>query len=773
MADPYAAFELVQNDDPYARFEFVGDGAELVPTAPTGAGDSYQPGGMKIKSQQQPQRENNITGTGVERDIRQGITGPLTDWLWNDNKGGGLYDRATDTAAFIGSLPVRIVTQGQKGLGDVMPYLPLGDYLAKDVSKAEKGFMDRNQNLLLAAKNFGDATIFMAPMMQPLAPARPAVSPQVGTPTGRTMSQTRAAEGAADLAAFERQGVRPFGPAFNEGPTASVGKQLTETPVVGAPLRNSLHESFADTATAVNRVADRVAPNATYETAGTAVQRGMDRYRSQGFDSLEPNVVRGLGIDPNSPVQRPQRGGAAQMTRINQGQDILQQVTGGTVQNTRGANVPLPQTRAQKMTTRTRLEDLSDAELGRVIRAPSDQTSFSARLEALYERAYRGLPPMMRSNGSVDPMLLPTANSATVVRDLVQNEARTGIRAGLQGRYGQMFETLSNYRANVPLATLREMRTAIGRELSNFGMYEASLDRTQLRRLYAALSSDIEVGLQDIAVRAARATQGQGNRGVSVPQARRAAQMLRDIQVADRYARLGFERMDRFLSIVRQQNPQQAASALVRYATEGGTGNMRLYRSAMNVLRAEERAEFASLVMRQMGAPTASARGVMQETGFSPSRFVTAYEKMAPEARNQIFTPEHRQVIDDLFRVSNRLANVEALANTSRSATNATNLGMLGAAGAAVTAGSDALLTFGGTAAGMGAASVLMSRPQYARWMVQYMQLRADVRSGTQRAVSPLVSHIKRLGRMARDNPALVPVVAVVAGHAGIDEEGR
>jgi len=114
---------------------------------------------------------------------------------------------------------------------------------------------------------------------------------------------------------------------------------------------------------------------------------------------------------------------------------------------------------------------------------------------------------------------------------------------------------------------------------------------------------------------------------------------------------MGFERMDRFLSIVRQQNPQQAAAALVRYATEGGTGNMRLYRSAMNVLRAEERTEFASLVMRQMGAPTASARGVVQETGFSPSRFATAYEKMAPEARNQIL----RRSISKRLRIFSEL----------------------------------------------------------------------------------------------------------------------
>lgn len=587
---------------------------------------------------------------------------------------------------------------------------------------------------------------------------------RIGTATGESMAARRAAEGAEDAAAFAAQDVRPFGPAFNQGPVASIGKQVTETPIVGSPLRNNLDETMQDAATATRRVADQIAPNATPEAAGTSVQRGLDRFRDRSFSELEPANVAALGINPMSPVQRPQGGGQAQMTRIQQGQPLLQQITGGQVQNSRGQPVPLPQTRIQKLATRTTLEDLSDAELGAVVRAPADATSFSTRLDALYERAFRKIPPLLQSNGSRDPLLLPTANSGAVVRGIVGDEARTGISAGLQGRYGQMFETLSNPAANVTLDTLRSMRTAIGRDLSNFGMYDVSLDRTQLRRLYAALSSDIEVGLQDIAVRAAKATQAPGNRALPVDAARQAAQALRDMQVADRYARAGFDRMDRFLNVVRQPNPQLAATQLVRAATDGTGGNMRMFRAAMSVLRPEERAEFGALIVRSMGEPTAGARGIIQEVGWSPSRFVTSYQKMSPEARNLVFSPEHQKQIEQLFRVANRLANVEALANTSRSATNAINVSALGGAATSAMHGDVVTpLAIGGSMLGT---AVLMSRPAYTNWMVRYMQLRAAVRDGSDRAVAPMLRHVSGLERMSMQNPALWPVYLKVAEEA-------
>lgn len=584
---------------------------------------------------------------------------------------------------------------------------------------------------------------------------------RIGTQTGETMARQRATEAATDAAAFDAQDVRPFGPAFNQGPVASVGKQATETPLVGAPLRNNLDETMADAAAATRRIADEISPNATPETAGLAVQRGLDRYRDVGFEQLEPGVVRGLGINPDSPVQRPQGGGQAQLARIQQGQPLVQQITGGTVQNTRGQPVPLPQTRAQKLTARTTVADLSDDELARVVRTPSDVTSFGTRLEALYERAFRGIPPLMRSDGSRNPNLLPTANAGQVVRSIIDDEATTGVRAGLQGRYGQMFETLANPRANADLDTLRAMRTAIGRDLSNFGLYDASLDRTQLRRLYAALSSDIEIGLQDIAARAAQATRLPGNNRLSAADARRASQALRDMQVADRYARQGFERMDRFLQIVRTPNPQSAATQIIRSATDGGGGNMRLVRSAMSVLRPEERAEFGALVIREMGRPTDSARGIVQEVQWSPTRFVTAYQRMSPEARALFFTPEHQRAINEMFRIANRLANVEALANTSRSATNAMNVtGAVGSVASAAAGDFTTPLAIGGS---MLATSVLMSRPAYTRWMVQYMRLRAAVRDGSDRSIAPLLKHVSGLERMVPENPALWPAYYAVA----------
>ena len=168
----------------------------------------------------------------------------------------------------------------------------------------------------------------------------------------------------------------------------------------------------------------------------------------------------------------------------------------------------------------------------------------------------------------------------------------------------------------------------------------------------------------------------------------------------------------------------------------------------------------ASLVVREMGTPVNSARGAAQEFDFSPSSFVTRYRALAPDARDLLFTPQHQQALDDLFRVANRVANVEALANSSRSATNAMNVGGAGAALASMAAGDVVTpLAVGG---GGYAASLLMSRPAWTRWMVRYLQLRAAVARGTDRSIAPLVRHITGLEQRARQTPELWPVYEAI-----------
>ncbi len=649
-----------------------------------------------------------------------------------------------------------------------------GQFLATDIASAASGGVAQQGAADAGAAPWVQGLAGMAGGMAPgiAAGYRTPSNQPVGSPTAQGIARQRAIAAQTDAQAFDNQGIRPFGPSFNQGPVASVGKQLTETPLIGAPLRNNMDETFHDTAAAAQRLATQISPNATAEGAGQAVQGGLDRFRARGFNELEPGQVQALGINPVQPVNIPQGGGQAQMNRIAAAQPGIQQVTGGSVQNSRGNPVGLPQTRVQKMTNRTSVEDLSDTELNRVIRVPAQETSFAARQEALYEKAFRGIPPIRRSDGSVNPLPLPTANSGAVVRQMLDTEARSSVTSGLAtGRFGPMLERLANARSNVSFGDLRVMRTEIGRELNNFGLYDVSLDRTQLRRLYAGISSDLEVGLQDIAARAVAAHQAGGNTGLTQQQTARAVQALRDFQVADRYTRQSMDRMDRFMQVVRAENPQQAAANLIRSASDGLRGNERMFRAAMGPLRPEERAQFGALVVQELGRPINSARGLVQEAGFSPSSFVTRYTAMSPASRALIFTPDHQDALQDLYRVANRLANVEAMANTSRSGTNALNLGALAGAGSSVARGDVATPL---AIAGSGyAASVLMSMPKYTRWMTGYLQLRASISDGSHAAAAPLVRHVLGLEQMARYNPELWPVFMAVAHENGINTDKR
>jgi hypothetical protein len=209
--------------------------------------------------------------------------------------------------------------------------------------------------------------------------------------------------------------------------------------------------------------------------------------------------------------------------------------------------------------------------------------------------------------------------------------------------------------------------------------------------------------------------------------------------------------------------PEQAAQRLVTAATEGGKGNIALMRTAHAALRPDEWGDVASLALRSMGTPVASARGITQEVGFSVSTFMTRWEKMDPRARQLLFgNAEHAQAVDDLVRTVRRLSNVEAMTNTSRSASNAMGIGGIMAAGGAIASGADAGMTMLGTAMAGAGASLLLSRPSYARWTAQYARIRARALAQPQRVNANLVTHINQLGKLADADPELQPVYQAI-----------
>lgn len=742
-----------------------------------------------------------------------------------------------------------------------------------------------------------------------------------GKVTGDVIRAQRAADAARDLEAFDASNVRLYGPAFNTAPVGAFAKQVGEFAYIGDPIRNQLSGATSDLRRAVEGIADNMGAAKTAEDAGRVIQGGMReelqdirgrlgavtnsmtegraanpadlsnsmqsglaRYQGDDLTKVDPRTVEGLGINPFAPVQQSPNMGMRQAARVDQAETIRHDLGGGMTTTSRGVPVPMRRTNAETYANRRGVGDLSDAELDAVVRAPSVQTSFLSRVEALYERAYRMLPNQFRVDGSRNPQMVPARNMREALGG-IENSRLSGL-SGQRVLGGELARSLMDARSgNVSLSDLRALRTEIGRALGDTSILEkTTLSRSQLKQLYAAASRDMENGIIDLANRAYLHTRDRNNTSHITPEmARRADGALRALKVADRYYRAGIERMERFQKVLKADTPEAAAKAILSAAEGRGRGNLNMVRTALAVLRpderndiaalvlermgmpksgargivaeaefdpsdflkkwndldprarellfrgehlaeintvleqsyrwdrvrgllniespedvykavlaasmnkgqssaqkikqlgsvltAEEKSEIGSVMLRQMGEPVPSARGMVQDVGFSPSSMITRWADMSDEAKEIFFSGPHRAALDDAVRVANRLANDAALANTSRSFTNAQGVGAVTAGAAALYSGAAGLELALGTIAFFGTASLLFSRTSYARWTVQYAQIRAAaLRAPPGKAMPAIAAHIERLAIMAKADPRLMPFVERAAAENGIVE---
>jgi hypothetical protein len=598
------------------------------------------------------------------------------------------------------------------------------------------------------------------------APARAAPLANTGARAGRLGE--RIGQATEDLAAFNRAEVPVFGPAFGSTPSKALSKGLAETWGIGAPIQNALETTYQGMATAANRVADNLSPTTTFDQAGSTLQQGLDRFKNAGVRQIEPGVLASRGIDPRAQVPPGDVMSQGAATRMAAAEPIRQANQGGVAQTARGVTVPAARSRDQTLIARRPVEDLDDAALATLVRTPAQETSFATRAEALYENAMRQLPLQMRMDDTANPQLIRAVNTQRAIGALRQAEEAAQIPGGVvNGRFGGLAQRIQT---NVRLPTLRSMRSAIGRDLANFSYADTGLDRTQLKSIYAALSRDIEVAVQDLANRAHIGTRVSNNQAnhVSVEAARAADRALYEMRRADRYFRQGVDRIDSFLKVVAADKPEAAAQRLIKAATEGAKGDYKLFTSAMAALRPEERNDFAALVIRELGKPVPSARGIAQEAGFSPNSFTTRVRAMDPRMFNQLFPGQHGRDVRDIAQIADRMANVERFENVSGSGRMSVNVGGLMATGGAVVTGNVLpLLGAGGTGLSL---SYLLSRPAYARWAVQMMRLREQAIRTPNAINASIVTHINKLAQMAQRDPELIPVLRAVSGEEGVGE---
>lgn len=596
----------------------------------------------------------------------------------------------------------------------------------------------------------------------------------------QSAEQLAARARAEDLGAFERLGAPAFPPAFADKGMARTARTIEEMPsIVGQTVKGPKTETLVDLGEAQQRIARDLGAPPDELAAGLMMQRGLDRFRTAGMRDIEPGVLLDRGIEPRAPVQAAEvmSQGAAQ--RMRQAEPIREALGGGTAQTARGVTVPAARSLNQTITARRGVDDLSDAELARLVRVPAAQSSFATRQEVLYEHAHRQLPRQFRINETANPQLLQATNTRNAFREIERAEERAGIRGGLVG--GRLGGMAARVETNTTLASLRAMRTEIGRQLSNFGMYDTRLDRTQLKQLYGAVSRDIEIAYQDLANRAYIATRAGHNRPDRVPSvtAQAADRALYEFRRADRFTRMGMERMDRFARMVGADNPQDAVRMLGRFLREN-TGNAQAVRAIRDALRPEEWQALVGHVVERLGKGRAGAQEA--EAVWNPANFATDWNKLKGSPAAQAFfrglPSETRQALDDLARAAERMKYYETTRNYSGTAYS--GIPVVTAMGAVYSGGVGALVGLIGQVGGAVMLGRFLTGPRYLRILADKMDREADLLRRAPKLPAERVDS-ERLGiataalnqllQVAKRDEELMPVLQAAAEQLGVVED--
>ena len=591
-----------------------------------------------------------------------------------------------------------------------------------------------------------------------------------GQGAGRAATIQNARERLRDIAAMRQMGIEPFGPALADKGVATAARGLEQVPIIGRVIKEPKAGVEAQLAAERDRIAGMLGAMATDEETGMLAQRGLDRYRTARLQNLEPGVVGRLGVAPAHPTP----GAPGQISIADAAPQYVSRFsTAGLTDEQLAAAASSGRDSGVSFVggARRGIEDLKDAELSRVLRAPAHQTSFATRQEALYEDAYRSFPKRFKVTGAANPELIATPNSSVIAQGMLQQEESAQISGGvLEGRFGPLVKALVNSRRNFTIPALRAARTEIGRALNNYGTYDVRLDRGQLKQLYFGLSRDMEQAMVSIAARARAASRlppsikGKRNPAYVKPaDADMADRALSKLRRADRYTRAGIERMDRFMSVLNANTFEEAGRKIGRFVREN-TSNLGALRTMKSALRPEEWNGVAGHVVSNMGRGRAGAAEA--EAGFNVNTWATDWNRLSPSAKDVLFGRggDLRQSLDRLARVVERMKYYETTRNVSGTAN--TLLGVGVAQGAVATLFNPGLLaqsiaTMGGTAA----LSKFLTSKAYVGWLTRAYQMEA--RGATQ---AQWQAHLKVLSKLAGHEPEIGDTVmraAIIAAQQG------
>lgn len=463
----------------------------------------------------------------------------------------------------------------------------------------------------------------------------------------------------------------------------------------GIPLAEGAEKSVATAGRARNRIASAISEDAGDATAGQAARRGFKQFERSSL-ARGGELFERVSVPAESKVQLGQtRGALAEVTRGMQSNPELSKLW---------ANHPRLRATLEALTpedTRAagQVRVTAEADRLRGVQASYDDATKAARdnLTALQSR-YDQLRPQVVSadvlNGARQEVAKAEAkynafrNNDTSDPDVasalkpVQEAKSAHDEAFVQARQAPQGGELS-------WQDMKRFRSIVGEIVGQPGVSADGSDVAGLRKLYGALSSDMEVTA-----------------------ARAGPKALQEFKRANQYWRGRESRLeDVFSSLFGSQN-QKSDEAVFRTLNtwaQSKTGDFTRLARTIRSMPADEADTVRATVVQKLGQASAANGGAEV---FAPDVFSTQWKSLSDRAKTVLFpNKQHRQDLEDVAMITDAMKRAGSYRNTSKTALGAN----FTATGLTALTGPAGILTAAAYSGGTFSLGKLLASPRFAR----------------------------------------------------------
>lgn len=293
---------------------------------------------------------------------------------------------------------------------------------------------------------------------------------------------------------------------------------------------------------------------------------------------------------------------------------------------------------------------------------------------------------------------------------------------------GALDADLASDSGTMPYEAVKKLRSIVGEQLAD-APFAGDVPRSQWKKLYAAMSSDLEANAKAVG-----------------PEAEKALARANSFHAA------GMKRLDAISAVIdKNGGPEKVFQAAISGNKEGAT----TLRAVMQSLPPDAQKTLSAAVLRRLGRATAGKQDELGEK-FSTETFLTNWNGMSPNAKAVLFDrygPDFRRDMDQVAKVTANLREGSQVfrnpSGTGQATTQAATVATFAVSVLSGNLGAAGTVAGGVTAANLGAR--LLTHPPFVKWLAKSTRMPVE-------AVPVALSQLAR-----SDDPLLKEAAAVLA----------